>query len=240
MLSKNQLKLINSLKIKKFRDQHKLFLAEGIKVVEELIESKFRVHQLFCTSDYINRFSIDKIQIISDKELKNISEFSTPNKILGVFEITDQNQIKTEGLTLVLDEINDPGNLGTIIRLCDWFDVEQLICSANTVNCYNQKVVQASMGSLSRVSIIYCDLKEYLKNETRPIYGAVLDGENVYKSALQNNAVLVMGNEANGISNEIQKLISIPITIPQFGKTKKTESLNVAMASAILLSEFKQ
>ncbi len=138
------------------------------------------------------------------------------------------------------NKINDPGNLGTIIRLCDWFDVEQLICSANTVNCYNRKVVQASMGSLSRVSIIYCDLKEYLKNETRPIYGAVLNGKNVYKSALQNNAVLVMGNEANGISDEIQKLISLPITIPQFGKIKKTESLNVAMASAILLSEFKQ
>ena len=143
-------------------------------------------------------------------------------------------------MTLVLDEINDPGNLGTIIRLCDWFGVDQLVCSLNTVDCYNPKVVQASMGSLSRLSIIYTDLVDFLEKENRSVYGALLEGENIYKTTLSNDAVLVMGNESNGISNEIQKLISKPITIPQFGKVQKTESLNVATATAVLLSEFRR
>ena len=240
MLSKNQIKLINSLKKKKFRIEHKLFIAEGIKVVEELLLSKFKLNNLFCTEDYNNKFDVENIQIISDKELKSISEFSNPNQILGVFEIPEKEEVKTTGISLVLDEINDPGNLGTIIRLCDWFAVDQIVCSNNTVDRYNPKVVQASMGSLSRVSIVYCDIIEFLKKETRPIYGALLKGENIYKTALPNNAVLIMGNEANGIRSETESLINNSITIPPFGKVQHTESLNVATATAILLSEFKR
>ncbi|MCK5678361.1 MAG: RNA methyltransferase [Flavobacteriaceae bacterium] len=240
MLSKNQIKLINSLKKKKFRLQHDLFLAEGIKVVEEFIQSNFKLNNLFCTNDYLNKFSIEKIQVITKNELKKISEFSTPNQVVGVFEIPNQEKIKIKGLTLVLDDINDPGNLGTIIRLCDWFGVDQLICSTNTVDCYNLKVVQASMGSLSRVSIVYTDIKTFLKEETRPVFGALLQGDNVYQTELEKNSVLIMGSEANGISNEIQKFITNQITIPQFGENQKTESLNVATATAILLSEFKR
>jgi RNA methyltransferase, TrmH family len=240
MLSKNQLKLLNSLKKKNVRQKHKLFVAEGIKVVEELLNSNYKLHTLFCTSDYSNRFMVENIQIISEKELNTISEFNSPNKILAIFEIPENEKINSSGLTVVLDEINDPGNLGTIIRLCDWFDVNQLICSSNTVDCYNKKVVQASMGSLSRVSILYLNINKYLENEKRTIYGAFLEGENIYQTKLNKEAVLVLGNEANGISNEISKLISNQINIPQFGDVKETESLNVATATAILLSEFKR
>ncbi|MCD6543407.1 MAG: RNA methyltransferase [Flavobacteriaceae bacterium] len=240
MLSKNQVKLINSLKRKKFRQQNRLFIAEGVKVVEELVQSDFILQSLYATSAYFNKFKIDNLQIISDKELKSISEFSNPNQVFGLFEIPEKEKIITNGFTLVLDEINDPGNLGTIIRLCDWFGVDQLVCSLNTVDCFNPKVVQASMGSLSRVSIVYSDLIPFLEKEKRDIFGAILKGENVYKSVLPNNAILIMGNEANGISDKIQNLITKSITIPQFGTVQKTESLNVATATAILLSEFRR
>ena len=240
MLSKNQIKLINSLKKKKFRLQNRLFIAEGVKVVEELLESKLILHSIYSTTAYSNRLNLEGIQIIDEKELKSISEFTNPNQILAVFQIPEMEKIKKIGLTLVLDEINDPGNLGTIIRLCDWFGVDQLVCSLNTVDIFNPKVVQASMGSLSRLSIAYTDLVDLLESESRPVYGALLEGENVYKTTLSNDAVLVMGNEANGISAEIKNLITKPITIPQFGNVQKTESLNVATATAILLSEFRR
>jgi len=158
MLSKNQLKFIRSLKKKKFRQTEQLFLAEGIKVVEELINSAFKVHQLYATESYSNTLKSDDIQLISEKELRLVSDFSSPNQILGIFEIPKSKVLVKEGITVVLDEINDPGNLGTIIRLCDWFGVSQLICSENTVDCYNQKVVQSSMGSLARVSVNYVDI----------------------------------------------------------------------------------
>lgn len=240
MLSKNQLKFIRSLKKKKFRQTHQLFLAEGIKVVEELINSSFKVHQLFATESYSNTADTPNIQLISEKELRMISDFSSPNQILGVFEIPKPTDLAKSGLTVVLDEINDPGNLGTIIRLCDWFGVAQLVCSENTVDCFNQKVVQASMGSLTRVSVIYVDLGTYLANEKRTVYGTFLNGENIYNCKLEKNAVIVLGNEANGISNEIEQLVDKKITIPQFGNIQKTESLNVAMSTAITLSEFKR
>lgn len=217
-----------------------MFLAEGIKVVEELINSSFAIHKLYATESYSNPYNVSGIEVISEKELHSISDFSNPNQILGVFEIPAPEGLTKHGITVVLDEINDPGNLGTIIRLCDWFGVDQLVCSHNTVDCFNQKVVQASMGSLKRVSIIYVDLVDYLMNETRTIYGTFLHGENIYTSQLEEHAVIVLGNEANGISNEIEKLIHTKITIPQFGEQQNTESLNVAMATAICLSEFKR
>ena len=240
MLSKNQLKFIRSLKKKKFRQTEQLFLAEGIKVVEELIKSSFIVHQLYATESYSNTLNTPDIQLITDKELALVSDFSSPNQILGIFEIPKSKDLVEQGITVVLDEINDPGNLGTIIRLCDWFGVSQLVCSENTVDCYNQKVVQASMGSLTRVSINYVDLEAYLSNEKRTIYGTFLQGENIYTCKLEKNAVIVLGNEANGISNQIEQLVHKKITIPQFGEQQTTESLNVAMSTAIVLSEFKR
>lgn len=240
MLSKNQLKLITSLQQKKYRIKHGLFVAEGIKVVSELLNSPISCENLFCTED----FNHDKIEIdpviISEKELKKISSFKTPNKILGIFKIPTQKRISQEGFIVILDEIKDPGNLGTIIRLCDWYGVEQLICSEETVDCYNNKVVQSTMGSLSRISIVYTNLKDFLKTTKLPVYGALLEGENVYKTKLPSNGILIMGNESNGISTEIKELITHKITIPRFGHLKETESLNVASAAAILVSEFKR
>jgi len=238
-LSKNQLKLITSLQQKKYRINYNLFIAEGTKVVNEFLNSNFELEQLFCV-DKLAYENIEKVILISEAELKKISTLKTPNNVLGIFKIPLNESIKKEGLVVALDEINDPGNLGTIIRLCDWFGVDQLICSTNTVDCYNSKVVQASMGSLTRVSIIYADLETYLQNMELPKYASLMNGENVYKSSLPKNAILVMGNEANGISNSILKLLTNTISIPRFGNLQQTESLNVATATAILLSEFKR
>ena len=239
MLSKNQLKLITSLKQKKYRIQHGLFVAEGIKVVKELLNSPIELVDLYCTEE-LDEFLSYNPAIISDKELSKISNLKTPNKVLGVFKIPSQNSYKDKGLVLVLDDIKDPGNLGTIIRLCDWFGIEQLVCSNETVDCYNAKVVQATMGSLTRVSIIYEELIPFFKNTSLPVYGALLDGENVYESKLPKDAILVIGNESNGISTAIINLIPNKITIPRFGNLQQTESLNAATATAILLSEFKR
>ena len=239
-ISKNQLKLITGLSQKKYRQKHHLFIAEGVKVVNELLNSSFEVATLFCTDDFKTNISDDVIYRISENELKKISSLKSPNKVLGLFKIPKEKTIQNTGLTIALDAINDPGNLGTIIRLCDWFGVSQLICSKDTVDCYNQKVVQASMGSLTRISIIYTDLKTYFSTTNLPTYIADMNGENVYKTALPKEAVLIMGNEANGVSEEIKKQIQHKISIPRFGETQETESLNVATATAILLSEFKR
>ena len=238
-LSKNQLKLITSLQQKKYRTKNNLFIVEGTKVVNEFLNSNFELEQLFCVDDF-GYENIEKLAQISEVELKKISNLKTPNNVLALFKIPSEEKVKKEGLILVLDEINDPGNLGTIIRLCDWFGVDQLICSKNTVDCYNSKVVQASMGSLIRVSIVYTNLEEFLETSKLPKYASLMDGENVYKSSMPKNAVLVMGNEANGISDKILKLVTNSVSIPRFGSLQKTESLNVATATAILLSEFKR
>lgn len=238
-LSKNQLKTITSLNQKKYRTAHQLFVAEGTKIVAEFLNSNLELEQLFCVDNTIYK-NLEKVTEISETELKKISTLVTPNNVLALFKIPSTLPSIKSGLIVALDEINDPGNLGAIIRLCDWFGVDQLICSTNTVDCYNQKVVQSSMGSLARVSIIYTDLETYLQNSILPKYAAVMDGENVYKITLTENAILVMGNEANGIQESILKLITNTISIPRFGALKQTESLNVATATAILLSEFKR
>jgi TrmH family RNA methyltransferase len=239
-ISKNQLKIITSLSQKKYRQKHQLFIAEGIKVVNELLNSSFKIETLFAVDDYESNVSSDKIVRISEKDLQKISNLKNSNKVLGVFKIPEEGSLHKTGVTVALDGINDPGNLGTIIRLCDWFGVAQLVCSKDTVDCYNQKVVQASMGSLTRISIKYLDLNEYLTDTKLPTFIADMDGENVYKSILPNEAVLIMGNEANGVSDEIKTLIKNKVSIPRFGETQETESLNVATATAILLSEFKR
>jgi TrmH family RNA methyltransferase len=239
-ISKNQLKLITSLSQKKYRQKHQLFIAEGIKVVNELLNSSFEVEILFCADDFKTAISEDKITRISEIELKKISTLKSPNKVLGIFKIPEEKLLENSGLILALDAINDPGNLGTIIRLCDWFGISQLICSKDTVDCYNQKVVQASMGSLTRISIHYIDLEDYLSGTNLPTFIADMDGDNVYKTVLPKEGILILGNEANGVSEEVKKQIQRKISIPRFGKTQETESLNVATATAILLSEFKR
>ena len=239
-ISKNQVKVITSLSQKKYRQKHKLFIAEGIKVVKELLNSSFEIDSLFAVDDFTIDIPSDKIIRISEKDLQKVSNLKTSNKVLGLFKIPDERPLQKSGITIALDAINDPGNLGTIIRLCDWFGVSQLVCSKDTVDCYNQKVVQASMGSLTRVSIIYTDLETYLKKNGLPTFIADMDGENIYKSKLPKEAILIMGNEANGVSDEIKALIKNKISIPRFGETQETESLNVATATAILLSEFKR
>lgn len=239
-LSKNQLKLITSLSQKKYRQKHKLFIAEGVKVVDELLNSSLKVNTIFTTGDYKITDSALKIETISESELKKISQLKTPNKVLGLFEIPESNIIENDDLTVVLDAINDPGNLGTIIRLCDWFGIQNLICSTDTVDCYNSKVVQASMGSLTRVSIVYTDIEQYLNVSPKTNYIADMDGEEVYKITLPKNINLIMGNEANGVSEKVRNLVNAKISIPRFGEIQATESLNVATATAILLSEFRR
>lgn len=239
-ISKKQFKLINSLSQKKYREKHGLFVAEGVKVVHELLQSPLEVMQLFVVNDYEIVNNEDLITRISEADLKKISKLRSPNKLLGIFKIPKKSDQQKTGLIVALDEVNDPGNLGTIIRLCDWFGIQQLMCSTTTVDCYNQKVVQASMGSLSRVFVTYLSLPDFLSNTKLPTFIADMNGDNVYDSLLPKEGVLVMGNEANGISNEIRAIVKHKISIPQFGKTQKTESLNVATATAILLSEFKR
>ncbi|CAI8395238.1 MAG: 23S rRNA (uridine(2479)-2'-O)-methyltransferase [Flavobacterium sp. SCGC AAA160-P02] len=237
-LSKNQLKLITRLQQKKYRQKHKLFVVEGIKVVEEFLHSSYELEMLFSTE---NSFShLDTFIEVSDQELKKISSLKTPNKVLAIFKIPEKKFIKPSGLIVALDGVNNPGNLGTIIRLCDWFGVKQLICSNETVDCYNTKVVQASMGSLTRIEISYTDLQEYLSCISIPKFIADMEGENIYKTKLDSEAVLVMGNESNGISDSIMDIVDTKVSIPRFGNCQQTESLNVATATAIMLSEFRR
>ena len=237
-LSKNHIKLITSLSQKKYRQKHKLFVVEGVKVVQEFLNSSYELEIVFSSDTDFS--STNKFIEVTDQELKKISSLKNPNKVLAIFKIPNQINPIMGGLILALDSINDPGNLGTIIRLCDWFGIEQLVCSNETVDCFNSKVVQASMGSLTRVAVSYLDLKKYLQNASVPIFVADMDGLDVYKTKLPDSAVLVLGNEANGISDEIKQLVTTKITIPRYGAFQQTESLNVATASAILLSEFRR
>ena len=237
-LSKNHLKLITSLSQKKYRHKYKLFIVEGIKVVQEFLNSSYELEILFSTESSFSY--LDSFIEVSEQELKKISSLKTPNKVIALFKIPVQKNSSSSGLIVALDAINDPGNLGTIIRLCDWFGVDQLLCSKETVDCYNTKVVQSSMGSLTRVAISYIDLKEYLTSVSIPIFIADMDGDNIYEMKPPTSAVLVMGNEANGISNSIKQIVSTKISIPRYGNSQLTESLNVATATAILLSEFRR
>ncbi len=240
MLSKNQIKLITSLQQKKYRKQEQLFFAEGVKVVQELLHSNFELQELFTTKQDFLSVSKDKLHAISEAELKKISALATPNSCLAVFKIPKAKEMKESGLILALDDVRDPGNLGTIIRLCDWFGIETLFCSEETVDIYNPKVVQATMGSISRVNVVYGDLENFLVTTKLTVFGTFMDGKNIYQESLPNDGVIVMGNEANGISEAVEKLVTDRIAIPRFGDLQITESLNVATATAIILSEFKR
>ncbi|MBO3115805.1 RNA methyltransferase [Winogradskyella sp. DF17] len=239
MLSKNQIKLIRSLSQKKYRQELGLFTVEGVKGINEFLNSNYVLFSLFSTEAIFDAILKDYHEL-TEAELKKISALKTPNKALAVFRIPEATEPPSEGLIVALDDVRDPGNLGTIIRLCDWYGVDHIICSENTVDCYNSKVVQASMGSLTRVNLHYLPLKSYLESNSLPVFGTYMNGESVYESALPSEGIIVFGNEANGISGEFETIVTQKLTIPQFGKQQKTESLNVANAAAILLSEFRR
>jgi TrmH family RNA methyltransferase len=237
MLSKNQIKLIRSLELKKNRKRENLFVAEGPKVVGDLLKAGFQAKAVFSTKPH------DNAQLITDDELHRISFLQHPQEVLALFEIppTSTIQLPPSSLSLALDGIQDPGNLGTIIRIADWFDISTIFCSMETADCYNPKVVQATMGSIAHVKIVYCDLVKLLSETKLPIYGTLLDGENIYRQELQPEGIIVMGNEGNGISQEVRPLITHRLLIPNFSTATETaESLNVAIATAITCSEFRR
>ena len=236
MVSDKQIKIIKSLKLKKNRVKHNLFVAEGDKTILELITAGFNINSLYSINRQIEGVKNSVIQL-SKPELNKISNLSNPKNSLGVFEIPKPKKINYNKLIIGLDNISDPGNLGTIIRLCDWFGVEDLICSFDTVDCYNPKVIQASMGSISMVNITYLDLQKTLENNSLKTYGTYMQGDSIFEIDEIKNGVILFGNEANGINPNLSKFIDKRLSIPRFGKLKKTESLNVANALSIVLSE---
>ena len=237
MLSKNTLKYLTSLRQKKYRDRHEVFVAEGPKLIQDLMAAGLKLESLYTTDPSV--FSETTSEVISAAELKKISNQKSPNTAFAIFKRKTLTVLNEKGLILALDSIQDPGNLGTIMRLADWFGVEDIVCTKETADCYNPKVVQASMGSLARVQLHYlADLPAWLTQSDLPVYGGFMQGENVYQTALPEHAVLVMGNEGQGISKEASAVIDTKLSIPNFGAGQ--ESLNVATATAVLLSEFKR
>ena len=246
MVSKNQIKLVKSLELKKNRKREGLFVAEGPKVVGDLLRAGFCPHTIFSTEDkeYVNNIP-NVTQLVTDEELRKISFLQHPQQVLGIFRIPDEKTSEgtpfTNGLALALDGVQDPGNVGTIIRIADWFGIDTIYCSPDTADAYSPKVVQATMGSLAHVHIVYCDLVDLLSKAGCPVYGTLLDGEDIYNQNLTQNGIIVMGNEGNGISEAVRPLVTNRLLIPNFHENTETaESLNVAIATAITCSEFKR
>ena len=239
MLSKNQQKIIQKLQQKKYRNELGLFVVEGKKGILEFVQAGFKVEVIFATSLFSEQLNKFPLTLISKEELSKISTLKNPDEGVAIFHQPKRKGILQEGIILALDNIQDPGNLGTLIRLCDWFGIETLLCSEQTVDCYNPKVVQASMGSLSRVEVHYLPLAGFLATCALPVYVATLEGENLYTTTFPEDCVIVLGNEANGVSPEVAALANGAITIPRFGKLQQAESLNVAMAGAIIMSQVK-
>jgi len=252
VLSKNQIKLISSLQKKKFRDQHQLFVAEGYKLITDLLESnlepKYIIHTKQATLSDLPAYNINTELIECDaSDLKKVSSLKTPSDIIGVFKIPnsdfDKNDIK-HSLSILLDDVQDPGNLGTIIRIADWFGINHIFCSRNTVDLYNPKVIQATMGALARVKVIYTDLPQLVDefgSQDFPVYGTFLEGETIYKSELSTQGFIIMGNEGKGISPALKPLVNKKLFIPNFPSDQATsESLNVSVACSIVCSEFRR
>ena len=233
-LSKNKIKWIRSLRLKKNREKEQCFIVEGEKMVEEVILQNPDLVQLVCSIE--KDFESIETYSVDEKTMKEISSLKTPNKLLAV--VNFPNLVTSlNGITLLLDGVQDPGNMGTIIRTADWFGVSTIVCSKETVDCWNSKVIQSSMGSVFRIPILYTDLNEFIKQSDKPVIGTLLEGKNMYDSPLPKEANVIMGNEGNGISSELQKLISHPVLIPGFGGA---ESLNVAVATGVVLAELKR
>ncbi len=247
MLSKTHTKYIQSLWHKKFRDEMGLFIAEGPKVVMDLLNSrKFVCKEIFALQSWLQeqKKTVDTlpnalITLVEDFELKKISSLSTAHHVVAIFEKRKPDfSFETLGkMTLALDTIQDPGNLGTIIRIADWFGIENIVCAVGCADMYNAKVVQSTMGSLGRVNVIYTDLVEWLKNNKQTkIYAASLEGKDVKASGKLKEAILIIGNEANGVSDEVMELVNEKINIPRTGSA---ESLNAAVATGIILAIIK-
>ena len=244
MISKNQIKYVHQLELKKFRKQEGLFIAEGHKVVGDLLKAGYPPKQLFATAEWIAANPVaDAIEVTND-ELTKLSLQQHPQQVLALFPIpTHQHQTpNTQKLSILLDNVQDPGNLGTIIRIADWFGIDTIFCSEGTVDAWNPKVVQATMGSIARVHLIYIDTMQLLDSLPKnfPVYGTFLDGENIYTQQLSQQGLIVMGNEGNGISDAVRARVTHKLLIPDFHKGPTADSLNVAIATAITCSEFRR
>lgn len=239
MVSKNQFKLIKSLHQKKYRNQYGLFFVEGLKTVKEFLNSDVQLEYLLATNEMKSVVDDDRVVPISNDDMRKISALQSPNGVLGIFKIPEPKTLGEANWIVALDAVRDPGNLGTIIRLCDWFGILHLVCSPTTVDCYNPKVLQASMGSMARVNVSYQDLEVFMNHSPLPVFGAYMNGDSVYKTGFPEKGILIMGNEGNGISKIVEKKINHRIGIPQFGNAT-AESLNVATATGILLSEIRR
>lgn len=252
MLSKAEIKRLNRYKQSKFRNQDEIFVVEGEKMLEELLQSDYEIQSIYAHKQWIEKnkeiISQKKITNLlfeaSQEDLERITLLSTPNQVYSLVKMPKQNSEKTpKGLTIALDGIKDPGNLGTIIRLADWFAIEQIICSLDCVDLYNPKTVQSTMGSIFRTKTTYVDLKSYFESlpKSTPIYGSIVEGgESIYEKSFQKDSILVIGSESHGISQEIRKYINQNITIPRFRTDNKPESLNASIATAIMISEIKR
>lgn len=233
MVAKNDLKLIRSLHQKKYRTRHGLFLAEGVKVVSELLEGGLEPYRIYSTEPDL----LAGAEAVTGAELQKMSALVQPNRTLGVFHIPELHPPAWSGWVLALDGVRDPGNLGTLIRLCDWFGIRELVCSPDTVDCFNPKVLQATMGSLARVGVHYLPLEEVLPQSGLPLFGASMEGAPAASVTLPDKGVLVLGSESHGVSAPVRTLLDQVVCVPAFGQA---ESLNVATAGAILLYEIKR
>ena len=249
MISKSLLKLIKSLEQRKFRKETGLFVAEGGKTVQDLLDLGLACTNIIATEEWLKNHKIsttDTITVVSEEEMKKASFLRTPQGVLALFKqqtyVTDHTVPEHE-LCLALDNIQDPGNMGTIIRIADWFGIKNIYCANGTVDIYNPKTVQATMGAIGRVKVHYTDLPQLITSlaDKVPVYGTFLDGENIYSKQLSNNGLIIMGNEGNGISDECERLIKERLLIPNYPAGCKTsESLNVSVATAIICSEFRR
>jgi TrmH family RNA methyltransferase len=253
MLSKSRIKHITSLRVKKYREQHREFIAEGSKLVTELLNSNFMSKSLYALKEWLPEnnlpagSSVEVVEVTAT-EMERITALSTPSPCLLVLQTRNvpfDISIAERELVLMLDDIKDPGNLGTIIRTADWFGFKHIVCSINTVDLYNPKTIQSTMGSVARVNISYHDLSEILEKADKkvPVYGSLLDGENILNKKLSNNGIIVIGNESNGISKKIRSFINEKLYIPYYqtaGTLDKPESLNASIANAIICYEFRR
>lgn len=246
MLSSSKIKWLKSLSQKKVRRQEGLFIAEGEKIVSELLDSPWEVLNVFALEGWEHPLIKDKsipYQTISEKELERISSLTTPNKVLAVVKIPPYHAGDinlNDNITLLLEDIQDPGNLGTIIRTAEWFGITNIVCSPQSADVYNHKVIQATMGSFIRTRIYYAPIEEFLLNipQSLPVMGAMLDGENIFKKALTGEGILIIGNESKGISKAIQRFITQKLYIPRANeKSVLPESLNASVATAIILAQ---
>ena len=250
MISKNQIKYIHQLELKKFRKQEGLFIAEGHKVVGDLLRAGFKPRQIFAVQDWITDNSsqlsvLDSLlSEVNLEELTRLSLLQHPQQVLALFPIPDEQTIPSpkNALSILLDNVQDPGNLGTIIRIADWFGIDTIYCSLGTVDAWNPKVVQATMGSIARVHIKYVDPQLLFDSlpDKFPVYGTFLDGDNIYTQQLSQQGIIVMGNEGNGISDAVRLRVTHKLLIPDFHKGDTADSLNVAIATAITCSEFRR